>query len=348
MKLFITGGTGFLGRSLVKQLAPQLKKIYVLVRKGSLARSHKIFKDYANVEIVCGDITHPNIITDEKKLKEVCTEVESIFHLAGMCDPDAAYRDCLVANVAGTQNMLSFSGLFKKLRVFHYMSTISVCGNYSGTLKEEELELGQEFNNHYEKTKYDAEILVRNWAFSHQIFTRIYRPGILIGVGGPGKEVPKFNDGPYYFFEILSKLKSKKLLLNTLKYLPLPFDKKSHLPIIPLEDCVDILSKSILKKQTGRKIKCYHLLADDCPTVQEFMQDSFDTFGFSVSVIPLPPSKVNHVIMDKVGFPKDFSKSMSSQCLFDQENLKKDFPRLNKTAYHHFKENNFKTVVANF
>jgi len=166
--------------------------------------------------------------------------------------------------------------------------------------------------------------------------------------GGQGKEVPNYNDGPYYFFEILAKLKSKKLLLNTLKYLPLPFDKKSHLPIIPLQDCVEALSNSLLKKQKGKKFKCYHLLAPDCPTVQEFMQDSFDNFGFSVHVIPLPQSKVNSAIMHKVGFPKDFSKSLSTKCQFDLENFHKDFPKLNKQPYLFFKENNFKSVVSHF
>ena len=131
------------------------------------------------------------------------------------------------------------------------MSTIAVCGDYQGMLKEDELEVGQSFKNHYEKTKYDSELIVRNWNFPKTVFTRIYRPGILIGEGGQGKEVPNYNDGPYYFFEILSKLKSKKVLLNTLKYLPLPFDKKSHLPIIPLDTCTEIMANSLLKKQKG-------------------------------------------------------------------------------------------------
>ena len=90
------------------------------------------------------------------------------------------------------------------------------------------------------------------------------------------------------------------------------------------------------------------MLASDCPTVQEFMQDSFDNFGFSVNVIPLPQSKVNDAIMDKVGFPKDFSKSLSSKCQFDLENLKKDFPKLDKAPYMNFKENKFGSVVSHF
>jgi len=187
MKLFITGGTGFLGISLVKELASDAEKIYLLVRKRSFIKASKTFKNFNNVEVVIGDITQPNILIDEKIKTEICSNVDSIFHIAGLYNPEASYSDCLIYNVAGTQNMLSFSSLFKNLKVFHYMSTIAVCGNYQGILKEAELDVGQSFNNHYEKTKFDAELIVRSWNFPKQVFTRIYRPGILIGVGGARK-----------------------------------------------------------------------------------------------------------------------------------------------------------------
>ena len=52
MKLFITGGTGFLGRSLVKQMAPKAEKIFLLARKKSFNKAIKIFKGFENVEVV--------------------------------------------------------------------------------------------------------------------------------------------------------------------------------------------------------------------------------------------------------------------------------------------------------
>ncbi|WP_228485704.1 SDR family oxidoreductase [Thermaerobacillus caldiproteolyticus] len=59
---------------------------------------------------------------------------------------------------------------------------------------ETELDMGQSLKNHYEKTKYEAEIAVRKVA--KQRPTTIIRPGIVVGHSETG-ETAKF--GSLYF-----------------------------------------------------------------------------------------------------------------------------------------------------
>ena len=41
------------------------------------------------------------------------------------------------------------------------MSTCYVSGRYDGVFAEDDLDVGQAFRNHYEATKFEAEMLVR-------------------------------------------------------------------------------------------------------------------------------------------------------------------------------------------
>ena len=61
---------------------------------------------------------------------------------------------------------------------------------------------GQAFRNHYEATKFTAELLVRQ-AMNRDLPATIYRPGIVVGDSQTG-ETQKF-DGPYFFASFLKR-----------------------------------------------------------------------------------------------------------------------------------------------
>ena len=67
-------------------------------------------------------------------------------------------------------------------------------GDHDGEFAEDELDEGQEFLNHYESTKFEAEVLVRR-AMKAGLPATIYRPGIVVGDSRTG-ETQKY-DGPY-------------------------------------------------------------------------------------------------------------------------------------------------------
>jgi nucleoside-diphosphate-sugar epimerase len=60
---------------------------------------------------------------------------------------------------------------------FHYLSTAYVCGKRQGVISENELEMGQDFRNDYEHSKYLAEKLVRDDEFIAP--ATIYRPAVI-------------------------------------------------------------------------------------------------------------------------------------------------------------------------
>ena len=70
---------------------------------------------------------------------------------------------------------------------------------------EHELVLGQDFKNHYESTKFQAEVWVRD-SMEH-VPTTILRPAIVVGDSQTG-ETEKF-DGPYYLLRAVSQAASR-------------------------------------------------------------------------------------------------------------------------------------------
>jgi nucleoside-diphosphate-sugar epimerase len=84
-------------------------------------------------------------------------------------------------------------------RVVHW-STAMVSGDRRGTFYEEDLEVGQKFHNAYERTKYEAERMMR--AAMRQLPITVVRPGIIVGDSRTG-EIDKL-DGPYYLMVVIA------------------------------------------------------------------------------------------------------------------------------------------------
>ena len=76
----------------------------------------------------------------------------------------------------------------------HYISTCYVSGRHPGKFTENDLVLGQRFNNYYEETKYLAEVEVQK-RMKRGLAATIYRPAIVVGDSQTGA-TQKY-DGPY-------------------------------------------------------------------------------------------------------------------------------------------------------
>ena len=64
-----------------------------------------------------------------------------------------------------------------------YVSTAYVSGTARGTFRETDLDVGQGFKNHYEETKFQAEVEVVRSKVPHTI----YRPGVVVGDSRTGE-----------------------------------------------------------------------------------------------------------------------------------------------------------------
>ena len=76
-------------------------------------------------------------------------------------------------------------------------------GNVKGMLLETELIRPTSFKNHYEETKFEAELLVEE--LKKDVAVTIIRPGIVRGHSKTGETI-KF-DGPYFFMNMIDELR---------------------------------------------------------------------------------------------------------------------------------------------
>ncbi|HEX6347897.1 MAG TPA: SDR family oxidoreductase [Candidatus Dormibacteraeota bacterium] len=197
MTCVVTGGTGFIGRRLVAELAKAKEPVHVLVREQSKA---KLKGAGRNVKPLVGDITKPNLSLAKADLTAL--KGAEVFHLAAVYDLEASEEANQAANVDGTRHVVAFANAIKARRL-HHVSSIAVAGaKFKGDFTEEMFEAGQKLDHPYYRTKYEAEKIVREEA---KVPFRIYRPGIVIGSSEDGQADRV--DGPYYAFKLLQRLR---------------------------------------------------------------------------------------------------------------------------------------------
>ncbi len=335
MKILLTGATGFLGEYLVSLFSKKYETVYVLTRKNQ-ADFKAQFSQYTNVLPLKGDITHFDVLSPEEfKKNDLLSDIEIVVHAAALYDLKASYSDCFLHNVVGTQNILHLLKGMRSLQAFYAISTIAVGDPSTYFLDEDSLPLRSKFEDAYSSTKYQAEKLIRE-NISEKYITRIIRPGIIIG-NTQGTPMPKI-DGPYYFLEAFRK---NKLLLAKLPIIPLSFNPKSKIPLIPVDHCARLIDLLITRTQESTKIKAqiksYHLIGHELPTLKEFLDDVNQHFNLTTTYIPVKKNKIHDLILKNLGIPKEVLPFMFSKLSYDKTNTLEDLPEIKESTYSTYK-----------
>jgi thioester reductase-like protein len=204
----VTGFPGFIGRRLVRNLVERnpKAKVTALVEPRMADAAAKVAAGHegGQVEIVAGDIGEHHLGLAGEEYARLAKTVDSVFHLAAIYNLAVPLELAQKVNVDGTGNVLDFCADAGKLERLVYTSTAYVAGDRTGVVYEHELVLGQGFKNHYESTKFQAEVWVRDRM--GQIPTTILWPAIVFGDSKTG-ETEKF-DGPYYILRAIAKAES--------------------------------------------------------------------------------------------------------------------------------------------
>ena len=207
--ILVTGFPGFIGARLIPRLLADDPgaRVVALVEPRMRERAEQAAAGLGagdRVAIEPGDITRPRLGLDGPTHERLADETVAVHHLAAIYDlavrPSVAER----VNIVGTAMVLDFCRACPRLERHNYVSTAYVAGARTGDVLESELDEGQEFKNHYESTKFAAEVLVRA-SMGEGVPTTIYRPAIVVGDSRTG-ETQKF-DGPYYMLRTLAALK---------------------------------------------------------------------------------------------------------------------------------------------
>ncbi len=188
----LTGATGFLGSYLLRDCLLEGRRMAVLVRpsKSESARQRietllrqwelSLETSLPRPVVLEGDLTEIDLGLDKRSLNWIGRHCTSVFHNAASLvfrgdDPDG---EPYLSNIEGTRRVLELCRR-TGIRQFHHVSTAYVCGLRKGRILESEVDVGQTAGNVYEKTKLQAEILVRTADFLDP--PTIYRPAIIVG-----------------------------------------------------------------------------------------------------------------------------------------------------------------------
>jgi thioester reductase-like protein len=199
----VTGFPGFIGRRLVRRLLDRHDDLRVvcLVQDSQEATARRLAEGEDRVDVVVGDIARRRLALGDGDWERLTGEVTHVFHLAAIYDLAVPAEIAQRVNVDGTGNVLELCLAAQQLERHAYVSTAYVAGTRHGVVYEHELVMGQDFKNHYEATKFQAEVWVHE--LRHRVPTTILRPGIVVGDSRSG-ETEKF-DGPYYLLRTIAR-----------------------------------------------------------------------------------------------------------------------------------------------
>ncbi len=281
--VFFTGFPGFLGRELLPRVLDRRRdaeavclvqeKFASLARAAAdeLARAHP--HAAGRIRLVAGDITRSDLGVADRGLLRRAVEIH---HLAAVYDLGVGRALALRVNVDGTRHVLDLAEDCPGLERIHYVSTCYVSGRHPGVFREDDLERGQAFNNHYEETKYLAELEVRA-RMDRGLPVTVYRPAITVGDSVTGA-TQKF-DGPYFVIQWLVRQPGPVAVL------PVVGDLRARVNVVPRDYVVSAIAH--LSSLPGSKGKTYQL-ADPTPLgVREMIDVLAREVGKRVLRIPL-------------------------------------------------------------
>lgn len=288
--IFLTGFPGFIAGRLVARLAAPETKFLLLVQSHLIERARleiDAIAQHANVaperfQIVEGDITQDNLGMSAADYQLATKETTHVFHLAAIYDLAVELPLATRVNVEGTERVNEFvqaaneNGNFKR---YHYVSTCYVAGLRTGTIFETELVHDAGFRNHYEATKYLAEVAVEK--LKAQVPLTIYRPSVVCGDSQTG-ETAKY-DGIYYLIKYLLRHPKLLSLVNI-------GNTEVRLNIVPVDFVIEAIAQLAFDDRATNKT--LHI-ADPAPlTTAELFDAIASTLADHPSRVRLPAAIV--------------------------------------------------------
>lgn len=278
--VFLTGATGFVGMELLARYLQRTDRIvYALVRGDSdeeaQARLDAVIRrmlpdpaPFADRAIaVRGDVMRPGMGMAPRRRAELADDVGEIVHSAASVSFTLPLHESRAINVAGTQNVLDFAELVARrgdgLRRLSYVSTAYVAGDHRGVFHEDQLDIGQGFRNPYERSKFEAEMVVRGYCSRLPI--QVFRPSIIVGEADTGW-TPAFN---VIYWPLKAFARGA--------YKAIPARRSSPVDVVPVSYVADALFD--ISRQEAPSGTTYNLAAGDAASsVGEMLELSGEYF----------------------------------------------------------------------
>jgi len=310
--ILLTGFPGFIAERLLPrlvELAPD-PSFACLVQERFLETARQRLRAIEDrhryvrgrITTVVGDITRDRLGLDAAEARRVQDQLTGAWHLAAVYDLAVSREVGQRVNVDGTRHVLELLAGARRLERFHYVSTAYVSGAATGVFRETDLDVGQSFKNHYEETKFQAEVAVA----ASGLPSVIYRPGIVVGDSRTG-ETAKF-DGPYFTLAAIDKTPSPGLF-------PRIGSGRHPVNIVPVDFVIEAMARlSIAASSSG---KTYHL-TDPAPlSTFEVSRLFARALGKKFAFVPMPTS-VARALLSPGPIRRYFGMPLETLAYFDQ------------------------------
>jgi amino acid adenylation domain-containing protein/thioester reductase-like protein len=212
--VLLTGATGYLGAHLLHQLlATTQAHVYCLVRgrDGDTAdqRLRALYQWYfphdplsaheSRYTVIPGNVSEIHLGTPSTVYRQLRSGIDAIYHLASDTRLFGRWESFYNTNVVSTQTVIQLATATRP-KDLHYVSTLAVCGTKphgdTALFGEDDLDIGQQFLNDYERTKYQAEALMRQHITQGNVGF-VYRCGNITGHSRSGRFQHNANDNRF-------------------------------------------------------------------------------------------------------------------------------------------------------
>jgi thioester reductase-like protein len=190
-ELLLTGATGYVGQALLwKWLLNTDVRCSLLVRRrrgvSPASRVEAALREFGDdpspwlnrLEVFESDVSQEQFGLRQTDYELLASRTTHIIHCAAAARFDLELEEARRTNVGGVQHILAFAAQCRHLTKLDYIGTAYVCGLRRGLIMESDLDTGQQHRNTYERSKFEAEHIVRE--AMARIPISILRPSIVI------------------------------------------------------------------------------------------------------------------------------------------------------------------------
>jgi len=314
-ELLLTGATGYIGQALLwKWLLSTNVKCNLLVRSRQSASSRSRIEAalresggdplpwLKRIEVFDADVSQEKFGLSSTSYETLTGRVTHIIHCAAAARFDLELEEARRTNVGGVQHILSFAEQCRNLTKLDYIGTAYVCGLRRGLIKESELDMGQQHRNTYERSKFEAEGMVREWMTRLPI--SIVRPSIVICDSRTG-----YASNHNGFYRALRLYLKGGLTM-------LPGYSGSLLDLVPVDYVADACFA--ISRSPATMGKYYHLTAgiDNATTLGE-IQELASRYSGKAKFALIPPSEFLAMIAKmKATLPEEELKAVKEMELY--------------------------------
>jgi long-chain acyl-CoA synthetase len=181
-RILLTGATGMLGHCLARELVRGGAELTLVVRASSPEEARERARvalgdaPLDRVTTICGDVTKAGLGVRRRE-QAMLRSIDVVVHSAATTSFSKPVEVARTINVEATRRVLDLACATAVSKVVH-VSTAFVAGKRTGRILESELEHCCGFQNGYQESKYEAELLVQRYRSALPLV--VLRPSIVL------------------------------------------------------------------------------------------------------------------------------------------------------------------------